>query len=36
MIVWKEWRTVKFGGTKKIYRMLLLFGFIPLFIYVNG
>lgn len=36
MFVWKEWCIVKYGATNKIYKMLLLFGFIPLFIYVNG
>lgn len=40
MVVWKHWAKVKkeYGETKieKEYKMLLLFGFIPLFISVNG
>lgn len=40
MLVWKTWRKEKrFAGivTKtKEYRILLLFGFIPLFIWING
>lgn len=40
MFVWKQWRKEKyfFGDLKsaKEYKMLLLFGFVPLFIAVNG
>lgn len=40
MLVWKMWRKEKtvFGVTQsaKEYRILLLFGFIPLFISING
>lgn len=40
MLVWKKWSIVKrFMGeetTIKEYRLLLLFGIIPLFISING
>lgn len=40
MLVWKMWRTEKrvFGvvSSTKEYKILLLFGFIPLFISING
>ncbi len=40
MFVWKTWRKEKkFAGfvtEAKEYKMLLLFGFIPLFISING
>lgn len=40
MIVWKEWRVTKkcFGVVERdrIYKLLLLFGIIPIFIYING
>ena len=40
MFVWKQWRkeTYKYGVLEdaKEYRMLLLFGFIPIYIYING
>lgn len=40
MFVWKQWRKERrFLGdleTVKEYRILLLFGFIPLFIAING
>lgn len=40
MIVWKEWSVTKkcFGvvESQKIYKLLLLFGIIPIFIYING
>lgn len=40
MIVWKTWRKEKrFAGvlkSAKEYKILLLFGFIPLFISING
>ena len=40
MLVWKKWRIEKrFAGmieSVKEYRMLLLFGFIPIFIGING
>lgn len=40
MFVWRAWRKTKksFGETivVKEYKMLLLFGFIPLFIWING
>ena len=40
MLVWKQWEKVKtmFGieQERKIYRVLLLFGLIPLFIFIDG
>lgn len=40
MFVWKTWAKVErvFGvdGRRKEYRILLLFGIIPLFIGING
>ena len=36
MIVYKTWRKVEFGQVVKTYRMVLLFGFIPIYIYING
>ena len=40
MIVWRTWRKTKtFAGVTTVvkeYKMLLLFGFIPLFIWING
>lgn len=40
MFVWRQWVTKTFvcGKVKsqKSYRMLLLFGLIPLFIYIDG
>ncbi len=40
MLVWKSWRKEKrFAGIieeVKEYKMLLLFGFIPIFISING
>lgn len=40
MLVWRQWcktRTI-FGEKRviKIYKMLLLFGFIPLYIFIDG
>ena len=40
MLVWKMWRTEKrvLGMVDRVkeYKVLLLFGFIPLFISING
>ena len=40
MLVWKQWATVKnFAGESRVtkeYRVLLLFGIIPLFLSING
>ena len=36
MIVYKTWRKVEFGKVVKVYRMVLLFGFIPIYVYING
>lgn len=40
MIVWREWSVTKssYGvvQSQKEYRLLLLFGIIPLFIAING
>lgn len=40
MLIWKTWRKVKrFVGVVEIvkeYKVLLLFGIIPLFISING
>lgn len=40
MLVWKQWVTVTtvFGKEtgRKEYKMLLLFGFLPIFISING
>jgi hypothetical protein len=40
MLVWKQWARVKrmFGveSDRKEYKVLLLFGIIPLFIFING
>ena len=41
MFVWRTWRKTEtgFAGAtivRKEYKILLLFGFIPLFIWING
>ncbi len=40
MFVWKQWTKIKtcFGKVQeeKVYKLLLLFGFIPLFIFIDG
>lgn len=40
MLVWKTWRTIKksYGMVEsaKTYKVLLLLGFIPLFIAIDG
>lgn len=40
MLVWKTWiiekRTLGMTTSRKEYKVLLLFGFIPLYISING
>lgn len=36
MFVWEKWCKSAYGKIYKEYKMLLLFGFIPLYIYING
>jgi hypothetical protein len=35
MFVWKEWAKYKYDSIDKVYKCLFLFGFIPLFIYID-
>lgn len=40
MIIWKQWKRTKtvLGQIKseKIYKICLLFGIIPIFVFING
>ena len=36
MLVYKQWGKVEYGKITKTYQILLLFGFIPLWVSING
>lgn len=36
MFVWRQWNKVSCGKLIKRYKALLLLGFIPLYVYVDG
>lgn len=36
MLIYKEWAVVEYGKITKAYKMLLLFGIIPLWVSIHG